>query len=83
MLKNIRDIKEIQTLEFNYDNIELLQIINYLINVVINDIELMNDLTNEKDSYDLGNNYTIDNEDLESLVSSEELTKNIVDKNMA
>lgn len=83
MLKNIRDIKEIQTLEFNYDNIELLQIINYLTNVVINDIELMNDLTNEKDSYDLGNNYTIDNEDLESLVSSEELTKNIVDKNMA
>lgn len=60
----------------NCDNLELLQIANHFIDRVVNDIELMNNLIDENDTYDLGNNYVIKNEDLESLIS---ITETICD----
>ena len=64
---------DIYKIEYNYDNLKILQIVHYLINVVINDIEYMNtyDIKGllEKQILDLGNNTIIKREDLESLVS--------------
>ena len=64
---------DIYKIEYNYDNLKILQIVHYLINVVINDIEYMNtdDIKGllEKQILDLGNNNIIKREDLESLVS--------------
>lgn len=68
-MNNLSENIDIQKLEWNYDNLELLNICKYLLQVVINDIGLMNNLINEKENYDLGNNYKIKNEDLESLCS--------------
>lgn len=73
--------KDIEKIENNYDNLEILNAIKYLIGVVINDIECINDLTNEKENYDLGNNYIIKNEDLESLVSTIETLQDIINYN--
>ena len=70
--------KDIEKIENNYDNLEILNAVKYLIGVVINDIEYMNDLTDEKENYDLGNNYIIKNEDLESLVSAMETLQDII-----
>ncbi len=75
---NIEDLKHI---EFNYDNLDLLKVINYFVGVVINDIEFMNNLVDEKENYDLGNNNIIKNEDLESLVSIMETINNIINYN--
>ena len=67
------DIESVKTLEFTYDNLEVLKIISYLIGVVINDIQYMNDtsdMNNELIEYlDLGNNKKIKKEDFESLCS--------------
>lgn len=73
--------KDIEKIENNYDNLEILNAVEYLIGVVINDIEYMNDLTDEKENYDLGNNYIIKNEDLESLVSAMETLQDIINYN--
>ena len=73
--------KDIEKIENNYDNLEILNAVKYLIGVVINDIEYMNDLTDEKENYDLGNNYIIKNEDLESLVSATETLQDIINYN--
>lgn len=75
---NIEDLKHI---EFNYDNLDLLKVINYFVGVVINDIEFMNNLVDEKENYDLGNNNIIKNEDLESLVSIMETINDIINYN--
>lgn len=77
-MKNIKQVKE---LEFGNDNIDLLDIVKYLLNVVINDIENMNDLVKEQEEYDLGNDYIIKSEDLESLVSIMETIENINEYN--
>lgn len=75
------DIEAVKTLEFTYDNLELLKIISYLIGVVINDIQYMNDISdinNELIEYlDLGNNKKIKKEDLESLCSIIDTSKDI------
>lgn len=73
--------KDIEKIENNYDNLEILNAVKYLIGVVINDIEYMNDLTDEEENYDLGNNYIIKNEDLESLVSAMETLQDIINYN--
>ena len=65
----------------NYDNLEILDITKYLIEVVIKDIEYMNDLMNEEEKYDLGNDYVIGNDDLESLVSITETIYQIKEYN--
>ena len=73
--------KDIEKIENNYDNLEILNAVKYLIGVVINDIEYMNDLIDEEENYDLGNNYIIKNEDLESLVSAMETLQDIINYN--
>lgn len=68
----------------NFDNIETLDIIDYLLGVVLGDIEYMNeeDLDNEEvETLDLGNNYYITREDLETIVSARETIQNIVNYN--
>ena len=74
--------KEIEDYCFNnFDNLEILDLVKYLLNVVINDIGLINDLVNEREHYDLGNNYIIKNEDLESVVSIIETIEDILNYN--
>lgn len=75
-MKNI-----LEKIENNYDNLEVLKIIKYLVGVVVNDVDYMNDLVNEEENYDLGNNYKIKNEDLESLVSILDTITNIINYN--
>lgn len=57
----------------NNDNFEILKKCRYLLHVVVNDIEYINDasdLNNEENDYlDLGNNKKIKKEDLESICS--------------
>ena len=68
----------------NFDNIETLDIIDYLLGVVLGDIEYMNeeDLDNEEvEELDLGNNYYITREDLETITSARETIQNIVNYN--
>ena len=68
---------DIYRIQYNYDNLKILEIVHYLINVVINDIEYINQDFFEDDErekienfvFDLGNGKTIKQEDLESLVS--------------
>ena len=77
---------DVQTIENNYDNIGILKIVKYLINVVINDIEYMNneeDFDDDEVQYlDLGNNTEIKKEDLESLVSIvDDTITNILEEN--
>lgn len=85
-MKNLNDNKDIQTIVDNYDNLQMLEIIKYLTNVVINDIEYMNS-ESEKVAfdymidYDLGNNKYIKREDLESLVSITDTIKNVIEYN--
>lgn len=72
-------MKDVETIENNYDNLEILKIIKYLIGVVVNDVEYMNndiELFNDKD-FDLGNNHIIKSEDLESLCSILDTINNI------
>lgn len=67
------NMEDLKTIEFNYDNIGILKCVKYLIGVVLNDVEYMNDtsdINNDTLEYlDLGNNTKIKKEDLESLYS--------------
>lgn len=73
----MKENKDVQVIENNYDNLAILKICKYLINVVINDIEYINKEyfeDNEREEiedflFDLGNGNVIEQEDLESLVS--------------
>lgn len=83
---SLNDNKDIQTIVDNYDNLQILEIIKYLANVVINDIEYMNKESFEiaQDyliDYDLGNNNYIKAQDLESLVSITDTINDIVEYN--
>ena len=70
-------MSDIQTIENNYDNLDILKICKYLINVVLNDVEYINQdyfEDNERQKienfdFDLGNGNIIKQEDLESLTS--------------
>ena len=75
------NMEELKNIEFTYDNLDLLKVIKYFVGVVVNDIEFMNNLVDEQDEYDLGNNYKIKNDDLESLVSIMDTIDNIIDNN--
>lgn len=69
----IDNLKDIQHIENNYDNLEILKIIKYLLVVVSNDIYFMNDASdinnNEIKYLDLGNNKKIKKEDIGKLYS--------------
>lgn len=83
---NLNDNKDIQTIVNNYDNLQMLEIIKYLTNVVINDIEYMNSESEEVAfdymiDYNLGNNKYIMKEDLESLVSITDTIENVIEYN--
>ena len=85
-MENLNNNKDIQTIFDNYDNLEILEIIKYLANVVINDIEYMNKESFEiaQDyliDYDLGNNNYIKAQDLESLVSITDTIEDIIEYN--
>lgn len=71
MNKRLLDMNgDVQTIVNNYDNLETLSIVKYLLQVVIADVEYTNDLDNDMTTaYNLGNNNLIRKEDLESLVS--------------
>ena len=79
-------MQDVQTIENNYDNIGILKICRYLLNVVINDIEYMNKDAEEIAGdylidYDLGNNTYIMKNDLESIVSITDTLKDIENYN--
>ena len=67
------EILDIQKIENNYDNLEILNICDYLLGCVVNDIQFMNDtsdINNDLVNYlDLGNNKKIKKEDFESICS--------------
>lgn len=67
-------MNDLYTIENNYDNIGILKAIKYLLGVVANDVQFMNDasdLNNDMIEYlDLGNNTRIKKEDYESLYSA-------------
>jgi hypothetical protein len=65
------DMEDIYTIENNYDNLQVLDVVKYLIGVVLNDVDYMNGDKNYDDlnEFDLGNNYIIKKDDLESLYS--------------
>lgn len=73
----ITEMEDVKTIENNYDNLGILKICKYLINVVLNDIEYINKdffEDNEREKiegfeFDLGNGKVISQEDLENLVS--------------
>ena len=66
----MKNNKDVQAIENNYDNLEILEIVSYLVGVVINDIEYMNDCGEDfVNDLELGNYYTIRREDFKSLVS--------------
>lgn len=75
-------MKDVETIENNYDNLEILKIISYLIGVVVNDVDYMNSDI-DKDTYDLllGNNNYIKRDDLESLYSMLDTINSIEDYN--
>lgn len=61
---------DVQTIVNNYDNLEILSIVKYLLQVVIADVNYMNDLDNDMiTAYDLGNNNLIRVDDCGSIVS--------------
>jgi uncharacterized Fe-S radical SAM superfamily protein PflX len=76
---------EIYEKVFNdFNNVETLALIDDLLELVINDIKYMNkkDLDNEEvKELDLGNNYYITREDLETITSAEETIYDIVNYN--
>ncbi len=68
------DNEDVEKIENNYDNLGILKICKYLLCVVVNDIEYMNEESYKVaedylEEYDLGNNNYIRKEDLESVVS--------------
>ena len=68
-------------IQAKFDNIDILDFINDLLNAIVLDIGIMNDLIEEKEYYELGNNNKIKYEDLESIVSIIETIKDIIDYN--
>ena len=62
----------------NCDNLEMLRIAKSLICNVVGKVDELNDLTDEEEYYDMGDNYIIENEDLESLVSITDTIYDIV-----
>lgn len=68
-------------IQAKFDNIDMLEFINDLLNTIVLDIGIMNDLIEEKEYYELGNNNKIKYEDLESIVSIIETIKDIIDYN--
>lgn len=74
-------MNDLYTIENNYDNIGILKVIQYLVGVVVNDVDFMNDLSKEKEILDLGNNYTIKREDLESLYSILDTINDVIGDN--
>ena len=77
------NMEDLKTIEFNYDNLELLKVIKYFVGVIVNDINLMNDIENDyMNDYDLGNNTYIKREDLESLCSIMDTIQDIIDYNI-
>lgn len=79
------NMEDLKTIEFNYDNLDLLKIIKYFIGVVLNDVDYMNDTmyggNEEQQELDLGNNYIIKREDLESLYSILDTIYDVVNYN--
>ena len=69
-MNNLSENIDIQKIENNYDNLEILNICKYLLGVVVNDMQFMNDMENDyMNDYDLGNNNYIKREDFESICS--------------
>ena len=69
-MNNLSGNIDIQKIENNYDNLEILNICKYLLGVVVNDMQFMNDMENDyMNDYDLGNNNYIKREDFESICS--------------
>lgn len=72
-MNNLSRNIDIQKIENNYDNLKILNICDYLLGCVVNDIQFMNDtsdINNDLVNYlDLGNNKKIKKEDFESLCS--------------
>lgn len=77
MEKNNYIEKQVEYILDNSDNMERLQVCKIILDAVIKDIELMNDLSQELEEYDMGATYIIKNEDLETLVSAKETLENI------
>ena len=78
-------LEDVYRIENNYDNLEILKIIKYLIGVVVNDVEYMNQEYFEGEErkqienfiFDLGNGFSLKQEDLESLYSILDTIDNI------
>lgn len=80
------NMEDLKTIEFNYDNIGVLKCIKYLVGVVVNDIDYMNEKSEEiagdyLQELDLGNNTYIKRDDLESLYSILDTINDIIDYN--
>ena len=81
-MKDLNKNEDIQKLANNYDNKELLTIIKYLLQVIINDVEYMNDLKNDMTTaYNFGNNNLIRKDDFESIVSFIDTIENVENDN--
>ena len=83
---DMKNNKDVQTIEFNYDNLGVLKCVKYLLGVVVNDIEYMNSEAYEiagdyMIDYDLGSNYHIEVDDLESIVSIIDTLENVIEYN--
>ncbi len=65
----------------NYDNREILIMVEDLLSFVINDICDFNKYTMEEDILDLGNNKKIKKEDFESIVSIIDTIRGVVNEN--
>ncbi len=81
MKKDNINMEDLKTIEFNYDNLDILKIVKYFIGVVINDIEYMNGNLSDFNRYDLGSNYIIKSDDLESLCSIRDTINDIIEYN--
>lgn len=71
MNKRLLDMNDdVQTIVNNYDNLDTLSVVKYLLQVVISNVEYMNDFNNDMTTaYNLGNNNLIRKEDFENIVS--------------
>lgn len=81
-MKDLNKNEDIQKIANNYDNKELLTIIKYLLQVIINDVEYMNNLKNDMTTaYNFGNNNLIRKDDFESIVSFIDTIENVENDN--
>lgn len=68
---------QLDNISFDYDNLELLKVVRYFLDKIVNDIEYINNEyfeDNERQeiedfTFDLGCGYVIEQQDLESIVS--------------